>query len=1271
MDPERASGCDMDCAETVDAGGPCQGAKRQGAGSPLLLRDRGGHCQRRRLMQSTFRMAWAVLLLACLPGFAGAAEGAGLFSTDDGAAVPLRQAPGRLLREDAFPEGGLNGGTPGEPAPSSELRSRIAAIDLGRLEAAHSATSGGGGVASLSLNLFSDAQFKAAFDRSVPTASGYTLTGRLEGDPLSTVALAVNGEWVAGQVWGPEGRYVIRPLSGGVAEVRQVDPSSQGRCGVGAGLAEGPMDASPANSGRRDARHPSGAASAGPASGPDAFPEDDGSVIDLLVVYPSFARRSEGGHQAMRSLIESDVALTNEMYRVGGAHQRLNLVAAVEARRTALETRNDGMFKALQHVDEPSSGYMDEVPGLRDSYAADLVLVHWGNLRSGGTSGLARVLDRLDREDKERNGFSVSNSFAFAHELGHNMGLNHSRRERGFKSNLPFPYSYGYVHPLFQTIMSVVHSPIARFSNPRQWYPDEESGAPMGVPGDEPTQSDDGPADAVRSLNGTRQVVANFRRSASRCAYSLSVLPSVLPASGGEFRIRVRADSGCAWSAWSNEDFVSVPEGAGGIGSGELVFRVSANAGWERELAVFVAGEAYFAEQATAKERRETPACDRPTPIRDALEKAVGKPCGEIAAEDLAAIRTLNPRHFSLELEPDERRLAPGAFDGLTGLVSLDLSRMFLMGLAPGTFDGLIRLVSLDLRHNGFAELAAGTFDGLPNLVELKLRDNLRLKTLKPGAFRGLPSVYELHFNKTGLTALPAGAFEGLSSLRDLSFSWACSDPLPNEPYKCVAVHVPLATIEPGAFRGLSQLRSLGLVGHLFTTLEPGTFEGLPDLRILIVRGNAGLTALEPGLFKGLSKLDDLFLSGNSLAVLEPGLFDGLAELDGLELSGNQLKTLGPGAFRGLAALEQLILGENQLQALEPGVFDGLAKLDWVYLADNNLRTLDPGVFSGLTALRIVTLDGNELTTLDPALFRGTLDRYGYSQMFSLLLAGNRLATLDPGLFRGMIHLKRLDLSGNRFADLPPGLFEGLIGLNKLALLRNPGTPFSLVPELVRRPGTGSASGGPVEVVAEIAQGAPFGLRIPLSVSGGSLSAEEVLIAGGAVRGEPVSVVPQGSGPVTILAAAPVLPPAELCRPPGFWAQHSDPCLFGLITAASAPLVLHGLLDQTLAPDGSVRFDLPSAFPNFGASTSYAVESSNSAVVATTVREGLLIVSAARGGETILTVTATSPDGRRETRRFVVTALVQPPELAPLRSRWGGWRSILLKQPSSQDDDGS
>ena len=1254
------------------------------------------------------RLALCTALLALPAAGVGASESAGLFSPEREAAPP--RAASRRLRPEA--PGGGGGIRRGAFRPSG-LRSRVAEIDLGRLEAARLGAEGRG-AARLRLNLFADAGFDVVFERSAPTTSGYALTGRIEGEPLSTVVLAVNGEWVSGTVWSRSGRYAVRPLGGGVAEVRQLDPSALGRCGVGMDAAEGVVDPSlPGIGGPSRSRPLGGAASAKSAPLSGDFPEDDGSVIDLLVVYPPFARRSTGGHLAMRALIDSDVALANEAYRSSGAVQRLNLVGAVELRSRTVERATRILHDFLDSLLDGSDGYMDEAHGLRDAYAADLVLAHWGHSAGGGRGftigsviGVALQMEDLSG-DYAPLAFSVANTHAFAHELGHTMGLRHERAQDS--GNTPFPYSHGYVvrdlSPElpperegvgWQTIMAAFTDfdrGIPFFSNPNRRYPDG-SGVVIGVRGDAPSDRADGPADAVRSLNGTRRVVANFRRSASRCRYELSAPQGELPASGGEFRIGVRAGSGCAWSAWSNDDFVSVADGASGVGDGEVVFRVPANGGWERDVAVFVAGESYLAEQATARERRTPPpVCGRSPGVRDAITAAVGKEaCGEVTASDLASIRVLD-LGSALNNAGVEGALSIGSLDGLTGLVSLDLAYNFglLTELEPGLFDGLTKLTTLSLGDNDLKALRTGVFDGVPNLVNLNFWSNHKLATLEPGAFRGLAHMEELYLGEVGLTELRAGAFEGLSNLRSL------------------VVHAPVAKkIELGAFKGLSNLRRLQLLGFgkvaelpsgLFDGLSNlwslgfggfgevselpelplGLFDGLANLRTLGLRDFGEVSELPSGLFDGLANLTHLILSRfDQVAELPSGAFDGLANLRFLELVRlDQVAELPSGVFDGLP-LEFLRLVNMGLRSLEPGVFDGLSRLWWLDLSDNKLATVHPNLFHGrgLDSLRQVELDGNRLATLHPDLFRGlgalwyvdlsrnrlrTVPPSLFDEQRSLVdvikLGDNRLVSIDPGLLRGMASLRSLQLSDNRLAALPPGLFEGLYGLLRLDLSGNPGAPFAFRPELVRVEGAS-------EVALELPQGAAFDLRVGLSASGGSLSMDGALIGVGRRRSGAVAVRPDGAGPVTVRMAdvsdVPGPPCVEI-----FYPGSPSHCWKGVRTALGASLVLHGLPDQTLAPDGAVRFDLPSAFPDFPDGTAYAVELGDPAVAEAVVAEGLLTVAAAGVGVTTVNVTATAPDGLSAAIAFTVTVE------RPVSSYWGGWRSVLLRPPPAEADDES
>ena len=1071
---------------------PHPGSQSAGFSKRLMRRPRGTLC--------------AALLLACLPWGVTAAEAAGLFSADDGA-VPLRQTPERLRSEGSFSEGGPRGEAAGGFAPSAELRSRIAAIDFGQLAAARSEAVQRR-PSNLRLNLFADAEFEAVIERTEPTLTGHTLTGRLAGDPLSTVVLAVNGDYIAGTVWSPDGMHDIRTLGAGPAVIRQLDPAALGRCGVGEAPPAPRPDASPAPWASGSPIAGGSRADPAPQAGlqvKNAAQADDGSLIDVLVVYVAGTRIPHGGHRAMRAIIDRDVAMTNEAYRESGAEQRIALVGAVEVDWPWREIH--ASHQVLNFLEGKGDGYLEEVHALRDLYAADLVVLHTGDLASWqGGSGGGIAFGTSSPAGNERLAFSIASSAAFAHELGHGMGLSHERQYD--RSNEPFPYSHGYrfwaTHPNWgehewSTIMAALLPTLPRFSNPRQKWSDE-SGVPLGVPGDEPSDRADGPADAVRSLNEMRRAIANYRASATRCEYALSSELPVLPAEGGEFKLRVETAPGCEWKARSDGGFLSIAEGSSGMGGGEVVYRAPANPGWEREAAVLVAAEVYLVRQEGL--RPVAPVCERTGDVQEAIVAALGKTCADVSGGDLASLGTLR-------VVPRAKSLKAGDFDGLSSLGWLHISRERLWEQKPT--DGLI--------------------------------------------------------------------------------------------------------------------------------LESGLFDGLSGLRYLNLERN-DISALPPGLFKDLHELHDLDLRFNQLANLKPGLFDGLSSLRDLNLGGNNLSNLQLGLFDGLTELFRLYLYRNQLTELPMGVFDGLPNLQTLHLNHNSLTTLPAALFNGPSRLHTLYLNYNSLTTLPAALFNGL------SSLWFVGADNNQLATLPPNLFAGL-PLDSLWLDRNRLTSLPPGLFEGVTKLRILELSENPGAPFALRLELVAPPAPDSSPGRSATVVAEVASGVPFDVRVGLSASGGTLSAHSILLEAGQTRGSPISVAPQGDGPVRVEldAVSGVLKEWECDNVSSEdvvlnWRR----CYRGVRTAAGPPLVLFGLPDQTLGPDDTAKFHLPSAFPDFGDRASYTVELSDPAVAEATIRDGLLIVSAIGGGKTTVTVTAAGPGGRREMRHFSVTVL-WPPEV--------------------------
>ena len=1009
-------------------------------------------------MRPALRALCTALLLAC-PPFVAAAADAGLFSADTEVAALRPPAPD-LLHEGAPPQIGGREGTLGEAPPHPAGRSRVADMDFGRLAAAHSEVARGR-PHPVRLNLFADADFDAVFERTAPTASGYTLTGRLADDPLGTVVLAVNGGHMSGLVWGVRGRHSIQAWGGGGALIRHEVPGNSPVC-AGAVRPQGAKSAAASAEPRRKTN-----ALNSPLD--EAASPDDGEVIDLLVVYTPFVRGLAGGHRAMRATIDRDVAMANEAYRIGGAAQRINLVAAVEVgHREApafLERSADGYINTLLNHLRNRDGVLDEVLALRDSYAADLVLMHTGDsiyFTTGTRGGIAYALEFVPSENSASLGFSVSSSWDFAHQLGHNMGLLHEREID--KSNLPFPYSHGYLlgthwRVLMGTIMSTTAGHrVSRFSNPKQMWSGEGHRVPLGVLGDEPSDSADGPADAVRSLNGTRRTVANFRASAGRCAYSLSPEFPVLSETGGEFRVRVETPPGCEWTVLSDSGFLTVAEGSGGTGDGEVAYSVPANEGWEREAALLIAGEVYLVRQRGV--RPITPVCERTPVVSKAVSEAADRPCAEVAASDLASVGLLN-----IDLEGESDWPQPGDFDGLSNLSALRLSwdgpccHVFL---EPGVFDGLANLRHLLLDR--FVSFKPGVFDGLNRLVDLHLLETQKL-VVTPELFDGLSNLQELSIVDSGVTTLAPDVFNRLPNLRELYISGN-----------------PIADLPPGVFNGLPKLDFLHATNMRLTTLRAGVFDGLANMKSILLWGNP-LTTLQPGVFDGLAKLEYLYLQNNRIAALSPSTFDGLAKLSWLDLQNNRIAALLPDGFDEMPSLWRLNLSGNRLVTLPMDAFDGMPSLWWLSLSGNRLATLPVGAFDGMSSLWRLNLSDNQLTDLPSGLFAGT-------QLYELNLSGNQLNALPSGLFAGGPTVGRLNLASNLLYALPSRLFDGLDFADQmqfLALEDNPGAPFSFTAEFVRPSPVGSVPHGSVQVMSEVAQGAPFNMRIGLSARGGGV----------------------------------------------------------------------------------------------------------------------------------------------------------------------------------------
>jgi uncharacterized protein (TIGR03437 family) len=84
------------------------------------------------------------------------------------------------------------------------------------------------------------------------------------------------------------------------------------------------------------------------------------------------------------------------------------------------------------------------------------------------------------------------------------------------------------------------------------------------------------------------------------CKYSLSASSQSVSSSGGPGSVDVVTTSGCAWTAVSNTNFVSISSGASGTGDGTVSYTVAANTGAARSGTLTIAGQTYTVNQSAA-----------------------------------------------------------------------------------------------------------------------------------------------------------------------------------------------------------------------------------------------------------------------------------------------------------------------------------------------------------------------------------------------------------------------------------------------------------------------------------------------------------------------------------------------------------------------------------------------------------------------------------------------------------------------------------------------
>jgi hypothetical protein len=290
------------------------------------------------------------------------------------------------------------------------------------------------------LDLFNDTPMEVYVEKLEKVSdSNLVMTGHMD-DEDSSVSLVVNDNQVVANIHPENGRrYTIRPQGADAHVIQEfADVEEQGAQSVSNG--EDPTClAVPAPEARVEAPIATDVAMA------------TTPVIDMLVAYTPSALAKMGSVSAMKALIQTGIADTNKSFINSGVNLSVRLVGIMALRQNESDFSGD-----LSLLRSNGDGKWDEVHAERARLGADQVSVV-AVYPNNGVAGIGYI------KANAASAFTITkvggfSQFSFTHELGHNVGLQHSDGMVNSSGS-------------FRTIMAYGSVPrILRFSNPKLSY---------------------------------------------------------------------------------------------------------------------------------------------------------------------------------------------------------------------------------------------------------------------------------------------------------------------------------------------------------------------------------------------------------------------------------------------------------------------------------------------------------------------------------------------------------------------------------------------------------------------------------------------------------------------------------------------------------------------------------------------------------------------------------------------------------------------------------
>ncbi len=203
---------------------------------------------------------------------------------------------------------------------------------------------------------------------------------------------------------------------------------------------------------------------------------DNGNTIDLLVVFTEAAQKYIGSPQAIKSAIDLNVQRTNFAFVDSKINTQIRLLDAIQ-----LGPFPEGSvrFRQLATVGD---GVLDNLPRIRERYAADLVMVISLDVHNNAGQSVCgqAAIPNLARDPRgDFAGYSwvsaycLEGSMTFTHELGHNLNAQHDRSDPfvyGAGKPRRFNFAYSARNGRYRSIMDTGENCLAQNCPPLHYF---------------------------------------------------------------------------------------------------------------------------------------------------------------------------------------------------------------------------------------------------------------------------------------------------------------------------------------------------------------------------------------------------------------------------------------------------------------------------------------------------------------------------------------------------------------------------------------------------------------------------------------------------------------------------------------------------------------------------------------------------------------------------------------------------------------------------------